>query len=239
VSIQKLIKLLNILRDPAFFRALLKGTAAGTEHRRFLQNLDCRHVVDIGANRGQFALIARRCFPDAMIDSFEPLEEPAQRYQVVFDGDSLVRLHQCAIGPKDEDTTIHVSKRDDSSSLLPILSAQSTLFPNTEEKETRTIHVSPLDAVLEKDEILSPALLKLDVQGFELQVLYGCVKLFTSFAYIYVECSFIELYEGQSLAHEVIDFLHQHNFHLNCIYNMCYDRQGRAIQADFFFVKNR
>ncbi len=64
-AINKALKLFNILRDSLFVRALLKGTAAGTEHGKFLQSLDCRHVVDIGANCGQFALISRKCFPDA------------------------------------------------------------------------------------------------------------------------------------------------------------------------------
>lgn len=53
--IQRAIKLLNVIQDSLFIRALLKGTVAGTEHRRLLQSLDCRHVVDIGANCGQFA----------------------------------------------------------------------------------------------------------------------------------------------------------------------------------------
>ena len=58
----KLLKLFNILREPLFVQALLQGTAAGTEHGRLLQSLDCRHVVDVGANCGQFALIRAGAF---------------------------------------------------------------------------------------------------------------------------------------------------------------------------------
>lgn len=57
--IQRVRKLYNVLCNLRFSKALLKGTAAGTGHRRLLQSLDCRHVVDIGANRDQFALISR------------------------------------------------------------------------------------------------------------------------------------------------------------------------------------
>ena len=79
------------------------------------------------------------------------------------------------------------------------------------------------------------ALLKIDVQGFEMEVLKGCNSMLDYFSWVYVECSFIELYEGQALANEVIDYLHTHGFKLAGIYNMSYDRSGIAIQADFLF----
>ncbi len=86
-------KLLAILCTPLFVQTLLKGAAAGTEHRMLLQSLNCRHVVGIGTNCGQFALISRKCFPDALIEPFEPLTEPADRFEKVFSGDTNTYLH--------------------------------------------------------------------------------------------------------------------------------------------------
>lgn len=229
-------KLVAILRTPLFVRALLKGAAAGTEHRMLLQSLNCRHVVDIGANCGQFALISRKCFPCARIDSFEPLAEPADRFDKVFSGDANTHLHRCAIGPEKATMTIHVSERDDSSSLLPIGQNQSALFPHTGEREVRQASVLPLHEAIDADDLSPPALLKIDVQGFELEVLKGCRLMLDRFAWVYCECSFIELYEGQALAYEVIDYLSQHGFRLSGVYNMTYDKKGIAIQADFLFV---
>lgn len=234
-GLQKIAKLSSILRHPLLFRALLKGVAAGTEHSRLLQSLDCMHVVDVGANCGQFALISRMCFPGARIDSFEPLAEPADQFKKVFADDANTYLHRCAIGSEKATMTIHVSKRDDSSSLLPIGPNQSELFPHTGECEIRETPVLPLHEVLEVDGLSSPALLKIDVQGFELEVLKGCHPMLDYFSWIYVECSFIELYEGQVLANEVIDYLHMHGFKLSGVYNMSFDRKGIAIQADFLF----
>ena len=59
-------------------RALVKGSAAGTEHGLVLQGINSNFIVDVGANRGQFALVARKVFPKARILSFEPLAEPIQ-----------------------------------------------------------------------------------------------------------------------------------------------------------------
>jgi len=232
---QVILKLLNILREPLFIRALLKGTAAGVEHRRLLQSINCRHVVDIGANRGQFALIARNFFPNARIDSFEPLAEPADIYRRVFAKDTKTHLHNCAIGAKKCTMKIHVSERDDSSSLLPIGLTQSKLFPHTGEKEIRETQVLPLHEALGMQELLSPALLKIDVQGFELEVLKGCGSILDSFTWVYVECSFIELYKGQALIDEVLRYLLDRGFYLAGIYNVSYSKEGLAIQADFFF----
>lgn len=232
-------KLTGILAVPAWRRALLRQrVAAGVEHAGVLRKLGrVRTVVDIGANRGQFALIARKCFPGARIDSFEPLAEPADRFERVFAGDENVHLHRLAVGEREGGATIHVSRRDDSSSLLPITERQSALFPGTDEREIRTIRVAPLDSVLSAAKMSKPAMLKLDVQGFELQALHGCESLLSCFSYVYCECSFVELYEGQALAHEVLDYLQGHGFRLSGVYNLTYDKRGMAVQADFLFSK--
>lgn len=225
-----------ILKDPFFQKALLKGAAAGVEHQRILESLEnCRFVVDIGANRGQFSLVVRRIFPSAKIHAIEPLHEPGQIFKKVFLRDDLVEFHPCAIGRERADATIHVSFDDDSSSLLPISEAQVRLYPRTAEKEVRKVTIIPLRDLLDGNTILPPALLKIDVQGFELESLRGCEPLLDCFQYVYVECSFIELYEGQALASEIMAYLAKHGFSLVGVYNMGYDRAGYAIQGDFLF----
>lgn len=238
MNTRKLFKLFHILQSPSYLRSLIKGSAAGVEHSNFLAQLKCKTIVDVGANRGQFALVARRCFPNAMVHSIEPLDEPAVLFQKVFQNDPKVVLHRCAIGAQRITMKIHVSDEDDSSSLLPIGETQVALFPETRERETRDVSVLPLGDVIDEKEILAPALLKIDVQGFELTVLEGCQPLLDKFDYLYVECSFVELYEGQALVDDVIRFLHGQGFSLRGIYNVFYDKTGKAIQGDFFFGKN-
>lgn len=100
---------------------------------------------------------------------------------------------------------------------------------------TETIQVSLLSQFLAPQDIESPALLKLDVQGYELEALKGCEDLLNRFTYVYVECSFVELYKGQALADEVIAWLRDRGFPLRGCYNMAYDWRGQAVQADFLF----
>jgi len=238
--IKKIRKLLFILfsRDFSYIRALFYGVVAGVEHTIVLREMNCATVVDLGANRGQFALVARHCFADSKIISFEPLKEPASVYRRIFAKDRSAVLQVMAIGSKSENRQMHVSARDDSSSLLPISSLQNEVFPDTAEAGVMDVKVAPLDAVITNEEIAQPALLKLDVQGFELEALRGCESLLSRFDWIYCECSFVELYIGQSLAAEIIAWLMTKDFRIVGIYNPVYDRLGRAIQADFLFSKS-
>lgn len=81
-------------------------------------------------------------------------------------------------------------------------------------------------------------MLKIDVQGFELELLKGATELLPHIQDVYVECSFIELYQGQALASEVIDLLRDHGFTLRGFYNPQYDNGGAAIQADLAFSQD-
>jgi hypothetical protein len=47
----------------------------------------------------------------------------------------------------------------------------------------------------------------------------------------------VELYTGQALAHEVIDWLARHCFILTGLYNISYDKNGKAVQGDFLFCR--
>lgn len=235
---RKLSKLIRVLLLRNGLPALIKhGVAASVEHVNALNELGCQTVLDIGANRGQFALAARHCFPNAYIYSFEPLSHPAETFKHIFAGDPRVTLYPAAIGPEAGQATIHVSARDDSSSLLSITPMQDYIFPGTAEADTQTVQVGRLTDFLSEADITPPAMLKLDVQGFELSALEGCEQLLHCFTWIYAECSFMELYSGQALADELIAWIRAKSFRLCGIYNMTYDRHGHSVQADFLFEK--
>ena len=121
--------------------------------------------------------------------------------------------------------------------MLPITKLQSDLFPGATEKETRQVMVYPLSQLIDPASIPSASLLKIDVQGYELEVLQGCEDILQKFSYLYIECSFIELYEGQALAHQIIAWLEARNFVLSSIHNLYYGKNGMAVQGDFLFSK--
>lgn len=218
-------------------RALVKHRVlAATEHVNVVAR-DLKCLIDVGANKGQFSLAFRNLNPSAQIHAFEPLKLAAATFRRVFEGDARSELHELAIGASDGTAEIHISRRDDSSSLLPIGSLQTTHFPGTDELQTSEVTVVRLLTALRGQKLARPALLKIDVQGFELEVLKGCEEYLDQFSLIYCECSYIQLYDGQALAHQIISYLAPKGFVLRGTYNPAYARDGSPVQADFLFER--
>ena len=120
-------KILRVLLVKEYRAAALRTrVAASTEHDRIIAGLGLDTVVDIGANRGQFALCIRRHYPLAQIFSFEPLQKPAETFAKTFGGDTRTRLFRTAIGPETRSAEMHVSRWDVASSLLPIARPSTT-----------------------------------------------------------------------------------------------------------------
>ncbi len=232
------IKIARVLAIPAYRAAFLRTrVAASTEHDHVLEGLGLDTIVDIGANRGQFALCARRLFHNATIYSFEPLQRPAAVYRRVFSRDPAAKLFPVAIAAEAGSAAMHVARWDVCSSLLPSAQAQHDNFPLTEEARQETVTKARLSECIASDLIVGTALLKLDVQGFELAALQGCEDLLSRFRYVYVEVSFLELYVGQALAGEVLTYLLHAGYMLICVANLSNGRARRPIQADFLFAR--
>jgi glycosyltransferase involved in cell wall biosynthesis len=149
---------------------------------------------------------------------------------IVADGE-----HGRLIAPARGTATMHISASADSSSLLPITDRQAELFPGTEEVGTTDVEAGPLEAFVAAGDLAAPALLKIDVQGFELEVLRGSRALLPAFAYVYVEASFEPLYAGQALAGEVVAFLEESGFEEIGRHNLSRGPGGDPVQADFLF----
>ena len=235
--IRKIIRTLWIRQ---YRSALLRARVfAASEHDGVIDGLGLGTVVDIGANRGQFALCARRLYPNAKIFSFEPLRKPAETYRKLFGKDLRVKLFDRAISKVPGSAAMYVSRWDVSSSLLPFAQAQHDNFPFTEESRREIVTVTTLSDCLDAGSIEGVAMLKLDVQGSELIALHGCEELLGRFSYVYVEASFIELYVGQALATDVITYLLGNGFKLICVANASKGHARRPIQADFLFAASR
>ena len=237
INLRKIKKLILCIGVEAWRKPLRYGVAAAVEHDLFFKHQAFNTVVDIGANTGQFSLVMRKNYPEASIFAFEPLRVPFLKFRKIFEGDTKVRIFNSAIAPTEGVGQIYVSESIDSSSLLPISDLQNNLYPGTSAVGTENIAMGPLRSHLSADDINGPSLLKIDVQGYELEVLRGCDGLLDLFDMVYCECSFYELYSGQALAPEVIKSLAERNFSLQGFNNVSYDEFGNAVQADFIFRK--
>ncbi len=235
--LSKANKLIRLTSRPSYRRGLRYRVAAAIEHEDTIRSLKLGTLIDVGANIGQFSLLARAIHPQILIHAFEPLPSAAAHYERLFMHHSGVNLHRVAAGEMAGMSEIHISGRPDSSSMLPITELQNEIFPGTAQASVATIQVERVDDVLKASVLVDPVLIKLDVQGFELSALKGMPKLLQRAYYVYAEVSFKELYKGQPLAHEIVAWLSSVGFRFSGVYNPTAAGDGSAVQADFLFTK--
>lgn len=235
-NVLRLRKLWAGLTRPAYRRALRLGVGATIEHEAALAGLHFDTVVDVGANRGQFSTFARSALPECRIIAFEPLNGPATVFEKLFAHDARTRLVRTALGTTCGKLAMHVAVKDDSSSPLAIGEVQRSTF-GTEERAQVEVSCGRLGDFLCDDDLGQRNLLKIDTQGYELEVMRGANDVLRRFTAIYCEVSFIELYAGQPLAGEVISYLYQNGFELAGIYNPTFATGLGQVQADMLFTK--
>ncbi|MCW2249602.1 FkbM family methyltransferase [Azospirillum fermentarium] len=233
---RKLRKAAVLVRTPRFCRGLLAGVAAGIEHEALLRGLgDVRTVVDVGANKGQFSLLALELFPHARVYAFEPLAAAFTRLGAWSGSEPRLVRHCLALAEASGQRTMHVSARMDSSSLHPISQRQTAQFPGTQEVGEEPVAAVRLDEIVSATDLQAPSLLKIDTQGGEIGVLRGAAGVLPCFDWVYVECSFVELYQGQGLINEVTDLLAAAGFQATVYWQPCWDAAGNPVQADVLF----
>jgi len=210
--LRKARKLARLLRTPSYRAALRHGVAATIEHEAVPFEHDFRTVIDVGAHQGQFSLFASTRFPRAALWAIEPLAEPRARLERVLNGRAAITVIPVAASRTRGTARFHVSRASDSSSLLEITAANTQAFAGTEEARVIEVQTAPLDDLLDGIALDPPCLLKIDVQGSELDVLMGAERTLQSIDEALVECSLIELYRGQALASDVVRHMTERGF---------------------------
>ncbi|MGE4339245.1 MAG: FkbM family methyltransferase, partial [Pigmentiphaga sp.] len=188
---------------------------------------------------GQFALYCLQSWPSVKVICIEPLPIPAATIQRLFPIDQ-VRLVRTAISDHTGVSPMYVTRADDSSSMLQVessyaLSSNHLSLDHVEEG----INLDTLDRVLAEEILPQDTLLKIDVQGTEDKVLLGARAVLPKIRWIYVECSYQEIYVGQKLASWVVATLNEAGFELAGVYNQSVRGGGSAIQADFLFENRK
>jgi FkbM family methyltransferase len=227
-------KIANALLTARGRRALRYGVAATLEHQPVLRRLEPAFVVDVGANRGQFALDVLAAAPRARVLSFEPLSSEADVYRKVMSGENRVELIECGVSDESGRREMHVSGQADSSSFLAPTQLQTGLFRGTGAIASASVDVVTLDEALHDRDIPLNSLLKIDVQGHELAVLRGAADSLLRFRWVYAELSFVEFYEGQPLADEIVAHLADRGFRLVDL-GRPVRHKDRAVQVDVLF----
>jgi len=206
------------------------------DYIRWLQTQSINTIIDVGANDGLFLKSIQPFFPESAIHTFEPLKDVFEKLRENNSANERIVFHNCALGSRDGDAVIHRSEFSPSSSLLSMTSSHKDAFPFTKKVFEEKIIVKRLDDVLADYEIQKNVLLKIDVQGFEDQVIKGARKTLQNVFAIIIELSYLELYKGQPLSGEIETLLDKMGFmHVGDV-GYLNDPAGKRLQGDGLFV---
>lgn len=174
-------------------------------------------VVDVGVGYGTPELW--EAFPDARLLLVEPIADR-------FGGPALedvrrrpgVELVSAAAGSAPGRTTIAVHRAPEMSSVLG-----SWTGDRDGSAEAREVPVVRVDEIVRERELPAPYLLKVDVEGAELDVLDGCAGLLGETEAVLVEVRLFELVPGAAQLHDVVPCMKERGF-------VAYDLFGGALR---------
>jgi FkbM family methyltransferase len=150
-------------------------------------------VFDVGANTGQSVANFRRLLPDSTLHSFEPGRRAFQELSSSSRGLRNVHLVNAAVGSAPGRLTLIENEYTDMSSFLrPSTAAWGAVVAETE------VEVTTVDGYCAEHGIDRIDLLKIDTQGYELEVLRGADGMLAAggIGLVYLEVTFIDMYEG-------------------------------------------
>ena len=241
-KISKLKRLAWVFRQPGGLRGLLAWKPFSMTAFRMLrllkdQHLAFRTIIDGGANVGQFARAATEFFPDARIVSIEALPDVAARLRANLADRPQVRVLTSALGSRSGRLTFYKDDYSPDSSALPPSARRDDPRAEKTRAETTEVPVERLDVLLEGETLRPPVLLKLDLQGYELEALRGAPETLRQSQHVLLEVSFVQLYEDEPLFDDVHAFMRKAGFRFVRPLDVQRDAAGEIIQMDAFYTR--
>ena len=198
-------------------------------------------VIDVGANAGQYAQQLRFLDYRGDILSFEPMQNAHAKLQQASKNDPRWQAAtRACVGDREGSITLQVSANNESNSVLDVLPASVDAAPQSQCVRREEVPMTTLDAYFRKQPPRAGAVsfLKLDVQGFEHQVLAGARETLAWCRGIQCELSLVPLYKDQLLLTEMLVLLRDLGFELHAMLpGFTDERTGRSLQMDGIFFR--
>ncbi|MFM2448406.1 MAG: hypothetical protein RIS44_856 [Pseudomonadota bacterium] len=201
--------------------------------------VDC--VLDVGANLGQYHDMLRQDIGfEGIILSFEPVKKYVKVLQEKSKNDKKWRIFDFALGSTENVATINVTKSPGLNSFLePRTDGVPGYWSSDEVTGTEQVQIRVLDEIfsgLREEHGFSTPYLKLDTQGFDLEVLRGAKLSLGEFSSLQTEASIKPIYQDMPDYRHVIEHLSAAGFDLSAMFPVSHDDSFRLIEFDCVMV---
>ncbi len=197
-------------------------------------------VLDVGAHHGEYGTFLRRNGYKGYIISFEPVGTNFHVLERLCGGDKRWFAHKIALGSTSGTSTINVTSGTNFSSFqTPSAYGVREFDKDMAIDHTEQVRVERLDAIF--TDLLAPittprVFLKVDAQGWDLEVLKGAASNLDAITALQVEVSFRPVYEGAPTFFETVPYLGQIGFDVTGIFTVYRDQQLRLGEVDCIMV---
>jgi FkbM family methyltransferase len=183
-------------------------------------------ILDVGAAQGEWARMVHAIWPAARIIGFEPNAREVPHLDKTRRDVPGFDYRRCFLGR--EARTVEYYDND----------TQTSLLDDSAKGVKTTAEMRVLDALVASGDVPAPDFIKLDVQGYELEVLAGGEQAMRTARGLLLEVSFIPFHPGLPIVHDVIAFMHARGFVWYDVMGLLRRNSDDALlQMDVFFVR--
>jgi len=188
-------------------------------------------IIDVGGYEGDWARMAHKIFPEAkffVVEANPEKEKYLQKLVAQYPG--TVEYSMALLGSESRASVAYYQMESGSS----VFEEQSDV-----ERKVITLPMKTLDEIVGPRILPGSLLLKLDVQGAELEVLKGASATLEKTEVVLLEVSFLQYNKNSPLAADVIQFMNERGFVVYDIGTLA--RCGlyeSLLQADMFFIRS-
>jgi FkbM family methyltransferase len=228
----KIKKVIKCVFNPKFFKSYINFVSPLFELEPLLKKVDnINTIIDIGSNKGQFSILARSFFPSSKIYSFDPQKKYLDIQKKILKKKDI-NYFNIGIGNKKRLKKFFITSREDSSSFLKPKRINNK---NYEIKNIKKIKIDKLDNLIDIKKIKGPVLIKIDIQGYELEALKGAKKILKVADYLIAEISYQKIYDNQVSNIDLLSYLKKINFKKLLTANET-KFNDKVFQSDILFV---
>lgn len=210
--------------------------------QRLFSHIQVDAVLDVGANCGQYGkMLRRRAGFNGWIFSFEPNPEAFEKLKCVAGGDAKWRVFQSAFGAKNGEAEFNIMSDSQFSSFRDPKHDEVKIFTKMNVVEKRVVvEVETVDSVLQRlksEHGVSRPFLKLDTQGFDIDILRGAEGSLSEFVGLQSELSFRPIYEGSVGYLEAMQYMKSVGFDVSALVPNNSGHFPRLIELDCIMIR--